>query len=121
MSRYPTDTFVNCWLNIVTTRHLLIIEEQIGPIQPNFFVAQMKPKRFEREVRRARHLSARIMVEGRTHCECQVLDISKHGAKVMVDSVVPDRFELAFFEGGQRRVCEVAWRRVKMMGVKFIF
>jgi hypothetical protein len=83
--------------------------------------AYLQPKHFEREVRRARHLSARIMVEGRTHCECQVLDISKHGAKVMVDSVVPDRFELAFFEGGQRRVCEVAWRRVKMMGVKFIF
>ena len=118
---YSTDTFVNRWLNIVTTRHLLIIEEQIEPIQPNFFVAQMKPKHSEREVRRTRHLSAWIKVEGRAHCECQVLDISKHGAKVIVDSVVPDRFELAFFEGGQHRVCEVVWRRVKMIGVKFIF
>jgi len=58
----------------------------------------MKLKHSEREVRRTRHLSAWIKVEGRAHCECQVLDISKHGAKVMVDSVVPDRFELAFFE-----------------------
>jgi hypothetical protein len=81
----------------------------------------MKPKYSEREVRRTRHLSAWIKVEGRAHCECQVLDISKHGAKVMVDSVVPGRFELAFFEGGQHRVCEVVWRRVKMIGVKFIF
>jgi hypothetical protein len=64
----------------------------------------MKPKHFEREVRRARHLSAWIKVEGRAHCECRVLDISTHGAKVIVPSVVPDRFELAFSEGGQHRV-----------------
>jgi hypothetical protein len=105
----------------VTNSYLLIIEEQIGPIPPNFFVAQMKPKHFEREVRRARHLSARIMVAGRAHCECQVLDISTHGAKVIVPSDVPDRFELAFSEGGQHRVCEVVWRRAKMLGVRFIF
>lgn len=118
---YSTDTFVNRWLIIVTTRHLLIIEGQIGSIRPNFFVVQMKPKHSVREARRTRHLSAWIKVEGRAHCECQVLDISKHGAKVMVDSVVPNRFELAFSEGGQHRVCEVVWRRVKMIGVTFIF
>jgi hypothetical protein len=72
---------------------------------------KMKPKHFEREVRRARHLSARIMVAGRAHCECQVLDISTHGAKVIIPSDVPDRFELAFSERGQHRVCEVVWRR----------
>jgi hypothetical protein len=105
----------------VTARHLLIIEEQIGPIQPNFFVNTMKPKHSERGVRRTRHLSAWIKVEGRAHCECQVLDISTHGAKVIVDPIVPDRFELAFFEGGQHRCCEVVWRRAKMLGVKFIF
>jgi hypothetical protein len=83
----------------------------------------MKPKHFEREVRRSRHLSASINVEGRAHCECQVLDISTHGAKVVAGtpSAVPDRFELAFFEGGQSRVCEVVWRRAKLLGVKFIF
>ena len=36
----------------------------------------MKPKHFAREARRARHLSARIKVAGRAHCECRVLDIS---------------------------------------------
>jgi hypothetical protein len=83
----------------------------------------MKPKHFEREVRRSRHLLASINVEGRAHCECQVLDISTHGAKVVAGtpSAFPDRFELAFFEGGQSRVCEVVWRRAKMLGVKFIF
>jgi hypothetical protein len=105
----------------VKNSYLLIFEEQIGPIPPNFFAAQMKPKHFEREVRRARHLSARIMVAGRAHCECQVLDISTHGAKVIIPSDVPDRFELAFSERGQHRVCEVVWRRAKMLGVKFIF
>ena len=55
------------------------------------------------------------------HCECQVLDISKHGAKVIGALAVPDHFELAFSEGGQHRVCEVAWRRAKVIGVKFIF
>ena len=101
--------------------YLLIFEDQIGPIPLMFFVAQIKPKHFEREVRRACHLSARIMVAGRAHCECQVLDISTHGAKVIVASAVPDRFDLAFSEGGQHRVCEVVWRRAKMVGVKFIF
>jgi hypothetical protein len=57
----------------------------------------MKPKHFEREVRRARHLSARIKVAGRAHCECRVLDISTHGAKIVVAPAVPDHFELAFF------------------------
>jgi hypothetical protein len=101
----------------------LIVEEHIGGISSQFMLAEMKPKHFDREVRRARHLSAWIKVEGRAHCECQVMDISKHGAKVIValPSAFPDRFELAFFQGGQNRVCEVVWRRAKMLGVKFIF
>jgi hypothetical protein len=46
---------------------------------------------------------------------------STHGAKIVVAPAVPDHFELAFSEGGQNRVCEVVWRRAKMIGVKFIF
>ena len=76
--------------SVVENSYLLIFEDQIGPIPLMFFVAQIKPKHFEREVRRACHLSARIMVAGRAHCECQVLDISTHGAKVIVPSDVPD-------------------------------
>jgi hypothetical protein len=59
----------------------------------------MKPKHFEREVRRARHLSARIKAAGRPHSECRVLDISTHGAKIVVTPAVPDHFELAFSQG----------------------
>jgi hypothetical protein len=62
-------------------------------------------------------------VQGRAQCECYVLDVSKNGAKVTVEtpSAVPHRFELAFFQNGQNRVCEVLWRRAKMIGVRFIF
>ena len=50
------------------------------------------------------------------------MDISQNGAKVMapVPSEVPARFEIAFFQNSQKRqVCEVVWRRGKMLGVKF--
>ena len=63
--------------------------------------------------------------------ECAVVDCAEadkviaaaksHGAKIVVAPAVPDHFELAFSEGGQHRVCEVVWRRAKMIGVKFIF
>jgi PilZ domain len=83
----------------------------------------MKPKHFEREVRRARFLSAWVKVEGRALCECRVLDISMNGAKVAVEITpeVPDRFELAFVGGNKSRVCEVVWRRARMLGIKFVW
>jgi hypothetical protein len=85
-------------------------------------LSEMKPKpHFDREVRRTRHFSAWITVHGRVHCECTVLDVSQNGAKVITHEQVPDRFQLAFFQGGENRVCEVIWRRAKMLGVKFIF
>jgi hypothetical protein len=75
----------------------------------------------KREVRRIRHLSAWIMVQGRVNSECQVLDVSKSGAKLVAptSSAVPDRFDLAFFQGDQPRGCEVIWRHGKVLGVKF--
>jgi hypothetical protein len=81
----------------------------------------MNPKNFEREVRRVRHLAAWVNVNGSARCECQVLDLSKQGAKVVVQmpEVIPDHFELAFFHGDQKRICKVIWRRAKMLGVQF--
>jgi hypothetical protein len=79
-------------------------------------------KRTQREVRRSRHSSAWIVLAGSADQECQILDISKNGAKVITDmpSHVPSRFELAFTQGGaKRRLCEVIWRRGKMIGVQF--
>jgi hypothetical protein len=57
-------------------------------------------KNFAREVRRVRHLAAWIKVNGSARCECQVMDISTQGAKVVVEmpAAVPDDFELAFFQ-----------------------
>ena len=80
-------------------------------------------KHFEREVRRARHVSAWIVVAGQANQECDVMDISKRGAKIAVQllSNVPQRFELAFLQDGiKRRACEVIWRRGKMIGVQFV-
>jgi hypothetical protein len=78
-------------------------------------------KHFEREVRRARHLSAWIKVQDRAIAECQVMDISSNGAKIVATaaSSVPDRFQLAFFTGDQNRSCEVIWRHGKVLGIKF--
>jgi PilZ domain len=62
-------------------------------------------------------------VNGQPDRECQILDVSSHGAKiaVQVPSEVPTCFELAIFQNDEkRRVCKVAWRRGKMLGVKFV-
>jgi hypothetical protein len=80
-------------------------------------------KRFEREVRRVRYLSAWLFVRGQADRECQILDVSARGAKIVVStpSEIPARFELAIFQNDEkRRACEVAWRRGKMLGVKFV-
>jgi hypothetical protein len=80
-------------------------------------------KHFEREVRRVRYLAAWLFVKGQPDRECHILDVSMHGAKITVQapSQVPARFELAIFQNDEkRRVCKVAWRRGKMLGVKFV-
>jgi hypothetical protein len=80
-------------------------------------------KRFEREVRRVRYLSAWLFVNGQADRECHILDVSSRGAKITVQapSQVPARFELAIFRNDEkRRLCKVAWRRGKMLGVKFV-
>jgi hypothetical protein len=79
-------------------------------------------KHFEREVRRARHLSAWIKVQDRAVAECEVMDISTNGAKIVatMPTGVPDRFHLAFFTGDQARICEVIWRHGRILGIKFV-
>ena len=50
------------------------------------------------------------------------MDISINGAKIIsaMPAQVPDRFELAFTQGDdKRRLCEVVWRRGKVIGVQF--
>jgi len=51
------------------------------------------------------------------------MDLSPNGAKVTMEmpSEVPSRFELAFNQNDRkRRICEVIWRRGKMLGVQFL-
>ncbi|WKA31284.1 PilZ domain-containing protein [Bradyrhizobium roseum] len=86
--------------------------------------AAMKPpsRQIKRGVRRIRQVSAWIVPPGRDAFECQVMDISANGAKIIsaMPSQVPDRFELAFTkDDGKHRLCEVVWRRGKMIGVQF--
>ena len=81
----------------------------------------MKPKKQHREVRRVRHQSARIALNGEPTADCAIMDISKRGAKIVADGtcVIPAQFELAFVHG-ERKPCEVIWRRGRMLGVKFV-
>jgi hypothetical protein len=80
----------------------------------------MKPKKQQREVRRIRHQSAWITLNGVSTAKCEIMDISTRGAKIVPSGgfIVPARFELALVQGNQRP-CEVIWRRGRMLGVKF--
>jgi hypothetical protein len=51
------------------------------------------------------------------------MDLSLNRAKVSMEmpSGVPSRFEMAFNHGyRKRRICQVMWRRGKMLGIQFI-
>jgi PilZ domain len=83
----------------------------------------MKPEKAKREVRRIRHKSAWIVISNQVTSECEVMDISRGGAKIALNgtSAIPARFELAVFPGDQkRRSCEVMWRRGNRLGIKFV-
>ena len=81
----------------------------------------MKRKKLLREVRRVRRQAAGIALRGKPTAECEIMDISKNGAKIVSDGtcVIPDQFELALVHGG-RKPCEVIWRRGRIIGVKFV-
>jgi hypothetical protein len=83
----------------------------------------MKPKTTKREVRRMIRQQSAWILNGEAMTECQIMDISKRGAKIVPDgsSVVPAHFELAFApEDQKRQACEVIWRRGRMLGIKFV-
>jgi hypothetical protein len=100
-----------------STRH----EKAIARIMQNE-AAKPPARQTKRAARRIRQLSAWIVQPGLDDCECQVMDISADGAKIIspIPSQVPDRFVLAFTKGDDKhRRCEVAWRRGKVIGVRF--
>lgn len=58
---------------------------------------------------------------GRSTIDCQIRNISETGAKLSVESTidVPDRFDIKFDQGGEVRSCQVAWRSLTDIGVRF--
>lgn len=78
----------------------------------------------KREPRRARQHAAWLTFDDDfvSH-ECQVLDVSLNGAKLVAEIGVKigNRFRLSTAPHARvRQRCEVVWRRGKMFGVKFI-
>jgi PilZ domain len=78
----------------------------------------------KREPRRARRQPAWIMFDDDfvSH-ECQVLDVSLNGAKLVaeIDVAIGSTFKLSTVPHALvRRRCEVVWCRGKMFGVTFV-
>jgi PilZ domain len=86
-------------------------------------MVQLKPK-LKRDARRSRQQSAWIMFD-RDHVsrECQVMDVSLNGAKIVadIDAEVGSRFRFSLVpDAPKRQPCEVIWRRGKTLGIKFV-
>jgi len=78
--------------------------------------------RLKREIRRHRHQWAWVTLEGEaTVHDCRVLDVSQSGAKVVIDvaAEIGTRFGLALVPHLPRQ-CEIAWRRGRTLGIKFL-
>jgi hypothetical protein len=74
--------------------------------------------------RRQVRLGATILSpEGKLLAPCLMADVSGTGARLVVQSSeqIPDQFSLVLSRDGQlRRECHVAWRREKVIGVRFV-
>jgi hypothetical protein len=81
-------------------------------------------KQRRRLIRRTRQHEAWITFDrGVQSFECQVLDISADGAKLVtdIDAPVGTMFRLsAVPQAVVRRRCEVVWRKGRAVGIKFI-
>jgi hypothetical protein len=82
---------------------------------------RIKQKRAIRRMRR-RHQRAWLVLDsipGRS--ECQVMDISSEGARLVVASglSLPKRFGVALVPNSAPRECERIWRNGELTGVRF--
>jgi hypothetical protein len=85
--------------------------------------ARPKLKVRRREIRRRRHQSAWITLDGGpASCECGLEDVAPSGAKITVDTAVEvgSRLNIAFVPRVATRLCEVVWRRGNTVGIRFI-
>ena len=65
---------------------------------------------------------AQIDTGGGERLRCQLRDVSKTGARILVQTTksIPDDFVLLLANAGAaRRLCHVAWRTERELGVKF--
>jgi hypothetical protein len=81
-------------------------------------------KTYDRERRQVRQHAAWITLENdfESH-ECQVLDVSRNGAKVVadIDGAAGTRLRLSVVPNAlARQLCEVVWRRGRIMGLRFV-
>lgn len=79
----------------------------------------------KRDVRRSVQQAGWITLEGGFAArQCNVLDLSATGAKIVVDdpsSVTTSKIRLAFVRDARTgRDCEVVWRRGKTLGIRFL-
>lgn len=78
----------------------------------------------KRDVRRSVRQAGWITLDGGFAArQCNVLDLSSTGAKIIVDDPqsVTARVRLAFSRDARTgRSCEVVWRRGKTLGVRFV-
>ena len=75
----------------------------------------------QRETRRTRRIKARVVQPARAELECDVMNVSRSGAKICVEPgfEVATRFELVFYSG-KRFFCDLIWRQGHIIGVRFI-
>jgi hypothetical protein len=73
--------------------------------------------------RRTRALKgAKILFNGgRSTMDCQIRNLSDQGAKLSMASTisVPDQFTIKLDQGGEIRKCQVSWRNLRELGVRF--
>ena len=78
----------------------------------------------KREVRRSVQQPGWISLDGGFAArQCNVLDLSATGAKVVIDdpAALPAKIKLALTRDARTgRNCEVVWRRGKTIGVRFV-
>jgi PilZ domain len=78
----------------------------------------------KREPRRSRQQPAWVTFDDDfvSH-ECQVLDVSLNGAKIVadIDAAIGSRFRLSAVPNAlTRQRCEVVWRRGRTLGIRFV-
>jgi hypothetical protein len=83
-----------------------------------------EPMLFKRQKRAERRMKsdfpAQVMLGGFAKRDCKVVDISESGARIAISSAIelPRLFSIAF--ESTTRPCELAWRKGRMVGVKFV-